>query len=50
MGICVQEKDTYKICKMELGDQARMLYDILTNRDYKVGKVVNSFGSEVEYE
>ena len=50
MGVCVQEKDTYKIFKMELGDQARMLYDILTNRDLKVGKVVNSIGSEVEYE
>lgn len=50
MGICVQEKGTYKICKMELGDQAKMLYDILTGKDFKVGKVVDSSGAEVKYE
>lgn len=39
-GLCVTRKDAdgnFHIVKMELGEQAEMLYRLLTNQDVKIG-------------
>ena len=48
VGFCVQDKDTYKIYKMETWDQdqVKMLYDVLTERCCKILNTTQEIGRQ----